>query len=222
MEGDVPLESALKALPIFPLPETVLFPGALLPLHVFEPRYREMTRDVLAGARLMAVARLKPGYEPEYYGRPEVHPVAGVGYVIAAEQLEDGRYNVVLRGVGRIRIAEELPVAHAYRTVRAEMLVDSHSQRPTSEVTAAHEQIIALCDRLSHLIEEGGENLRELVRAVPSPAGCVDVLAAALVTDIDERQRLLETLDPAVRLERLLGHVAVLVARFSTGPKSVN
>jgi Lon protease-like protein len=219
---DVPLESALEALPIFPLPDTVLFPGALLPLHVFEPRYRDMTRDVLGGSRMMAVARLKPGYEADYYGRPEVHAVAGVGYVIAAEQLEDGRYNIVLRGVGRIRIAEELPAAHSYRTVRAEMLVDTHSQRAASEVAAAHEQVIAMCDRLSHLLDEGGDNLRELVRAVPSPAGCVDVLAAALVTDTDERQRLLEALDPADRLERLLGHVALLVSHFSSGPKSVN
>ena len=219
---DVPLESALTSLPIFPLPDVVLFPGALLPLHVFEQRYRDMTRDVLAGSRLMAVVRLKPGYEAEYEGRPAVHDVAGVGYVIAAEQLGDGRYNIVLRGVGRVRIAEELPPTRTYRAVRAELLVDTHSRRTPPEVTTAHEQLISMCDRLSRLIEEGGENLRELVRAVPSPAGCVDVLSAALVTDADERQKLLEMLDPAERLERLLGHVAVLVSRFAGGPKSVN
>jgi uncharacterized protein len=219
---DVPLESALLALPIFPLPETVLFPGALLPLHVFEPRYRDMTKDVLEGARLMAVVRLKPGFEPEYLERPAVYGVAGVGYVIASEKLDDGRYNIVLRGVGRVRIAEELPPTRSYRAVRAELLVDTRSRRSASEVLTAHEQLIAMCDRLSRLIDEGGENLRELVRAVPSPAGCVDVLSAALVTDADERQKLLEMLDPVERLERLLGHVAVLVSRFSGGPKSVN
>ena len=219
---DVPLESALQALPIFPLPDVVLFPGALLPLHVFEPRYREMTRAVLESNRLMAVVRLKPGYEAEYHGRPAVHEVAGVGYVIAAEELPDGRYNIVLRGVGRVRIAEELPPAHAYRAVRAELLVDTHTRKSAGELGSAHDQLIAMSDRLSHLLDEGGDNLRELVRAVPSPAGCVDVLSAALVTDADERQCLLETLDPAERLERLLGHVAVLIARLSGGPRTVN
>ena len=57
---------ALEALPIFPLPNCVLLPGGLLPLHVFEPRYRELTRDCLAGDQLMAVARLRPGYESTY------------------------------------------------------------------------------------------------------------------------------------------------------------
>jgi Lon protease-like protein len=206
-----PPEGALAALPIFPLPDVVLFPGALLPLHVFEPRYREMAHDVLEGARLVAMARLKPGYEADYAGRPPVFPVAGVGYVIASEHLEDGRYHLVLRGVGRIRIAEELPPSRLYRAVRAEMLVDTHSARSPADLAGAHAQLIALCDRLAGHLSEGGDSLRELVRALSSPAACVDVIAAALVTDPDDRQQLLETLDPGLRMELLLGHVALLV-----------
>jgi len=219
---DTPLEGALAALPIFPLPEVVLFPGALMPLHVFEPRYRDLTRDVLGGARLLAMARLKPGFEPDYEGRPPVHAIAGVGYVIASEHLDDGRYHVVLRGVGRIRIAEELPPAHAYRTVRAEMLVDTRSQRSPADLAGAHGQLIALCDRLAGHLEEGGDHLRELVRSLSSPAACVDVMSAALVADPDERQQLLETLDPAGRIDLLLGHVAALLGRYDPGPRSVN
>ena len=74
-----PDPNALAALPIFPLPNCVLLPGGLLPLHVFEPRYRELTRDCLSGTQLMAIARLRPGYEQTYYGRPPVYERCGVG-----------------------------------------------------------------------------------------------------------------------------------------------
>src|SRR5438445_1440036 len=95
---------ALDALPIFPLPQTVLFPGALLPLHVFEPRYRALTRDVLAGRKLMGVARLKPGFEATYDGRPPVFSVCGVGIVTESVEHADGRFDLTLRGLSRVRI----------------------------------------------------------------------------------------------------------------------
>ena len=83
--ASIPTRSS--SLPIFPLPNCVLLPGGLLPLHVFEPRYRELTRDCLAGHQLMAVARLRPGYETTYYGRPPVYERCGVGRIICSEEL---------------------------------------------------------------------------------------------------------------------------------------
>src|SRR6266404_2412978 len=80
-----PDPDTLAALPIFPLPNCVLLPGGLLPLHVFEPRYRELTRDCLAGHQYMGVARLRPGYESTYYGRPPVFGRFGVGRIICSE-----------------------------------------------------------------------------------------------------------------------------------------
>jgi Lon protease-like protein len=78
--------AALSSLPIFPLPNCVLLPGGLLPLHVFEPRYRELTRDCLAGAQLMGIARLRPGFETTYYGCPPVYERCGVGRIICSEE----------------------------------------------------------------------------------------------------------------------------------------
>src|SRR5688572_23019834 len=109
----------LAALPIFPLPDAVLFPGMFLPLHVFEPRYREMTRDVLAGARLMAVARLQAGFEKDYQGRPPIHPVAGIGEVIDSKETSDGRYYIILRGTARAHVDDELPPDLCYRRAHA-------------------------------------------------------------------------------------------------------
>jgi uncharacterized protein len=80
-----------EPLPIFPLPAVQLFPHALLPLHVFEPRYRELVRDCMAGAQLMGLPLLQPGYEARYHERPAVHAVCGVGRVIAHDPLPDGR-----------------------------------------------------------------------------------------------------------------------------------
>jgi uncharacterized protein len=97
-----------QLVPIFPLPNAVLFPRAILPLHVFEPRYKLMTRDALAGSRLIAMALLKPGYEPRYHTLDvEVHPVVCVGRIVREEQLEDGRYNFLLQGVIRAQILQE-------------------------------------------------------------------------------------------------------------------
>jgi Lon protease-like protein len=87
----------LAVVSIFPLPQVALFPHAILPLHVFEPRYREMVRDCLAGDRKMAVASLAPGYEATYHERPAVRAVCGVGELVAHEALADGRSNILLR-----------------------------------------------------------------------------------------------------------------------------
>jgi Lon protease-like protein len=94
-------------LPLFPLPNVVLFPNVFLPLHVFEPRYREMVADALNGDRLIGMVLLKPGWEHDYEGRPAVYPIGCTGLMTHSERLDDGRYNIVLRGVERFRIVEE-------------------------------------------------------------------------------------------------------------------
>src|SRR5262249_62182826 len=91
----------------FLLPYVWLFPHALLPLHVFEPRYREMTRDLLAGDHLLSIVRLRPGFEREYEGRPAVYEVAGVGEVVQSYTFPDGRYDILVRGIGRVRMERE-------------------------------------------------------------------------------------------------------------------
>jgi len=94
-------------LPIFPLPNVVLFPNVFLPLHIFEPRYREMIADALKHDRLIGMALLRPGWQGDYEGRPPVYPIGCSGVITHADALADGRYNIVLRGVERFRILEE-------------------------------------------------------------------------------------------------------------------
>ncbi|MDW8262898.1 MAG: LON peptidase substrate-binding domain-containing protein, partial [Phycisphaerales bacterium] len=104
---DDPEPAQLDAVPLFPLPQVVLFPRALLPLHVFEFRYRVMTADALAGARRIAMALLRPGWEKEYHGRPAIEPVVCVGRILSSEQLPDGKYNLLLQGTMRAAIDRE-------------------------------------------------------------------------------------------------------------------
>ncbi len=204
----------LDALPIFPLPDAVLLPGMFLPLHVFEPRYRAMTRDVLAGARVMAVARLRPGFEQDYHGRPPVYPVAGIGEVIDSRETGDGRFYIILRGTARARIDDELPAEREYRRVRARLIDDERSALAAAVVEARREQLLALCDLAANTFD-GGAELRDLARAAPSAGCCADIVCAALVADADQRQALLETFDPATRIDRAIDHLGRLLTRLA-------
>jgi Lon protease-like protein len=209
--------AALRELAVFPLPNAVLLPGGMLPLHVFEPRYREMTKDCLAGSRTMAIALLERGYEDDYYGRPPVHPICGVGTILASEELPDGRYHLLLRGVTRVRIEEELPGAKTYRVARATLLDGRGTSRP-QDLPIAHAQLLAVCDRLALALEHGGSELCELVRAQTDPGSCADAVAAVLVTDPRLRQCFLDTVDATDRVDAavdLVGRILCALAPTS-------
>lgn len=212
--------SALAKLPIFPLPNCVLLPCGLMPLHVFEPRYRELTKHCLETHQLMGISRLRPGYESAYYGRPPVYERLGVGKIICSEELPDGRFALLLRGVARVEIIRELPAEVAYRRVEARLLDDSSSDQ--IEIKNTHRRLISLCDRLAEVIDQGGPQLRDLVRSFEAPGECADAVAAALIMDADARQELLEACDPMIRLQRTLGHVSHLLCELAPCTETVN
>lgn len=110
-------------LPIFPLPNVVLFPNVFLPLHVFEPRYREMVADAIDSDRMIGIVLLKKGWEHEYEGRPPVFPIGCSGVITHVDRLEDGRYNIVLRGMERFRVIEE-DHGRTYRRALVDPLVE--------------------------------------------------------------------------------------------------
>jgi len=195
-----------------------LFPHALLPLHVFEPRYREMVRDCLAGDKRLAVAALEPGYEADYHGRPAVRTVCGLGEVVAHDALPDGRANILVRGTGRMRIVEELPPDHSYRLVRFEPLFDFLP--PGFDGARAMRDLVLLADQIALKLPSGAQTLRELARSQEQAGSLTDVLSAALVTDPGERQALLETVDVDARIQRLSAEMAAILLRFteSRGP----
>ena len=96
-----------STLPLFPLPNVVLFPNVCLPLHIFEARYREMVSDALDGDRIIGMVLLRPGWEGDYEGRPQIYQIGCAGLITHAEKTSDGRYNLVLRGFQKFRIRQE-------------------------------------------------------------------------------------------------------------------
>ncbi|TNF26108.1 MAG: ATP-dependent protease [Deltaproteobacteria bacterium] len=210
----------LAHLPIFPLPRAVLFPGVVLPLHLFEPRYRALAQHAVASDRLIALAALKPGFEMDYLGRPPVYPIMGLGRVVAEQRLADGRWNIALRGLCRIEMLEERPPDAPFRVIRAQRLDERERYGDRVAADRLRDLILQLTLRLPELRAELGPLLSE----TRPPGRLADVAAGLLVDDFGPRQRLLEETNVAARLERVeeLLVDALLdaaVARQEPGPK---
>jgi Lon protease-like protein len=200
--------------PIFPLPDVTFFPHTLLPLHVFEARYRAMVIDALERDRRLAVVKLKPGYEATYAGKPEVHPVAGLGEIVSCERLATGRYNILLRGESRVRLEQELASDTLYRIVRARRLPDAE---PAGDVAPALARIREACGRLLTALARPAD-LLDTALADGQPAGAIaDRVAAAVLPDADVRQRLLETLDVRTRVATVADALEALVKELKGG-----
>ena len=200
--------------PIFPLPDVTFFPHTLLPLHVFEARYRMMVIDALERERRLVVVKLKPGYEATYAGKPDVHPVAGLGEIVSCERLATGRYNILLRGESRVRLEQELPSDTLYRLVRARRLPDAE---PAGDVGPALARIRAACKTLLSALGRPGD-LLDTALADGQPAGVIaDRVAAAVLPDAGIRQRLLETLDVRARVTTVADAVEALVKELKGG-----
>ena len=176
--------------PLFPLPNLVLFPKTILPLHVFEPRYRTMTADALAGDQGICVALLKPGWESDYYGSPEVYPVGCVGRIVQHQLLPDGRYNLTLHGEQKVSIEEYLQEA-PYRIVRVRPVEDDESWLEGETVARDAAALV----RMFRRVHEGHDSslvLAEIFGAHMGPEAILNTIAMHLNVEPDVKERLLE------------------------------
>ena len=173
-------------IPVFPLPNVVLFPNVFLPLHIFEPRYRAMVADALAGDRIIGMILLKPGYEADYEGRPPIYAVGCAGVITHAEAQPDGRYNIVLRGLEKYRIVSE-DESKPYRLANIEVLTEMTPEADKAELRRHRQRLEAL---LAAAVERAGSEPR-FPPAVPDE-DLVNALAQYIELDPLERQALLE------------------------------
>ena len=197
-------------LPLFPLPNVVLFPNVFLPLHIFEPRYREMVADVLAGDRMLGIVLLKPGWEHEEEDRPPVYPLGCSGLITHVERLVDGRYNIVLRGIERFRILEEDHTRCYRRAVVASVSEDDLAPADQAAVRNQRARLEAL---LAPAVEGAGGEAR--IPAAMPDADLVNALAQYLDLEPLERQALLEQNGVRRRAESLveLLEMKIIIAR---------
>jgi Lon protease-like protein len=200
-------------IPLFPLPEVVFFPETVLPLHVFEPRYRQMVADCLAADGWMAIVMLRPGWEKDYQGRPPVQSIAGAGEIIQAEMLADGRYNILLHGRSRIRIlSEEPPGGRLYRVARAERLEEAGPKADDRKFGARLQELRAAHARLLVALGQSHPDVvGRLTVAGATPGAAIDRIVSAVVPDAEVRQRLLEAVDVSDRLDLAVGALGELL-----------
>lgn len=212
------LRKACGALKVFPLHGVAVLPGTPTPLHVFEPRYRALVRDALRGDRILAVPNLL-GAE----GLRELHPplraIAGAGYIEHHVEHDDGRLDIVVRGLARVRLGAELRSEAAYRTFHAEVAEERWPPGGAAALERELEPLRQLVLELSTRLppESGAVALAEAVAQLKDPSAVVDLVAAAVVSEPDARQAVLEELDVARRLDRVVSEVASVVLLLSRG-----
>lgn len=199
-------------LPLFPL-NTPLVPGLVLPLHIFEPRYVAMVRDALAGDRALAIVMLKDdggAMEP----RAEVYDVACAGVIIHAEQAGEDRFNILVHGLERVRLLDELPLEHGYRRFRTQMIpppTENAIEQAGAELARLQSCVLSLRESVA----ESDADLVEVMRATPDPIELADILSAVLVSDPLARQRLLATTDLGARLRLLIDGMTDVLVRVA-------
>jgi uncharacterized protein len=194
-------QADLSAVPLFPLPNVVLFPRAVLPLHIFEERYKAMTADALQGDRLIAMALLGPGWEKNYHGKPPIDPVVCVGTILTHERLADGRYNFLLQGTTRARIVREFG-DRPYRVAQLDPLVEE----PVMEIDLADARR-RLTDAFNdpRLLATGiGRRFHEMLAGHVPTAIITDLIAFNFLEDVGLKQSLLADAHPARRVARVV------------------
>ena len=197
-------------LPLFPLPNVVLFPNVFLPLHVFEPRYREMTAEAIGSDRMIGMVLLRPGWEDDYERQPPVYTVGCSGVITHHEKLADGRYNIVLRGLERFRIVRE-DHSRSYRRAVVEPLVEC--TLASDDRAAIRHQRSKLETMLKPAVERAGADLR--IPPAMNDEDLVNALAQYLDLEPLEKQALLEHDSLRTRAQSLveLLEMKVLAAR---------
>ena len=198
-----------------PLPNAILFPRVLLPLYIFEPQYKQMLADCLAGERMFAVALLQRGWQDQGEN-PVPLPVAGVGIIRTSIVRPDGSSNLILEGVARVRISDYVQSV-PYRVARIEPL------RSTAAAGKPREPLLLAVRQLAQARARAGAKLPKSVltalRSVKNTGYLSDLVSSTLLDDCYEKQSMLETLDVDERLDKLVTILQKKVRQFELWKK---
>lgn len=194
---------ALADLPVFPLAGVVLFPRALLPLHIFEPRYQAMLKHCLETTRAMAIAMVPDPSELDARGQPRFARVAGIGVILEHQSLTDGRSNILLHGRARVEL-DEIPSDTPFRRARATLREDVMSTVPGADRAALVAAATAFAGEM-HKREDFSFALPQNA----GPGAIADLCAQHLVAEPSTRQALLEERDQATRVRKVIAELAI-------------
>jgi uncharacterized protein len=200
---------------LFPLPNLVMYPHVMQPLHVFEGRYREMLEDALASDRLIAMALLEPGWESEYESRPPIAPYACLGKIVTHHRLADGRYNLLLMGVGRIRILDELSPPRSFREAKVELLREC-SGGPADVLDELRGDLLTAFKHLLPCSCQVPEQLTEMLSKHLPLGMLTDLAAYTLPLELPVKRELLAECRVQARTRILLKQLEILMANTAT------
>jgi Lon protease-like protein len=191
---------------VFPLPNVVFFPKTNLPLHVFEPRYRQMVNDTMENKQLIGMYLLQPGYQEDYYGNPPVYPIGCAGELVHTELLPEGKFNIVLHGLYRARALETVQ-EYPYRRARVQVLPEWLEARPRT--------IRKLKNSLmTDYLQLAGDDADSALHRVRDLSEMVNLLATVVQFDVEEKMKMLEENDVCLRAELLQSYMRRHVSTF--------
>lgn len=202
---------------LFPLPNLVLFPHVMQPLHIFEPRYRELLEEAMAGDQLVTMAMLAPGWEKDYEGRPPLFPVACLSRVVVHHRVAEGAYNVLVVGLKRVRLLRELPPHRSFREARVEVCEDYYPPEEASLTPALHRKLRDAFLEILPRLPEAQEQLDQLLGSDVSLGTLTDIISYMLDIDLVQKETLLAEADVHRRTELLLQHLSALARDDSPG-----
>ncbi len=206
-DADICLKQFTGYAPLFPLPNGVLFPHLVLPLHIFEDRYRAMTADTLAGDRMIALAMLRPGWEGQYESKAApIYSTVCLGQIVVDEELDDGRYNIIVRGICRAQVINELDTDGSYRVAHLEPVKDVYPQETPACWEECRAKLIEAFHRRFPQLEKNVD-LQRAVRDELSLGVLCDLLCSSLVLTPAESAEVLMEVDVRRRSRWLLNRL---------------
>ena len=196
---------------LFPLPNLVMFPGVVQPLHVFEQRYVELLEDALATDKLIAMAALEPGWEPDYEGRPKIAPLVCIGRVVSHARTEQGKYNLLLLGCRRARIVGELPPARSFREAEVQLLGDVYNPTGAARRGALQQKLVESLRPYVAASPAAQQQFQQLLASDVSLGQVTDIVAHTLELDLPEKLKLLGECNVDRRAEMLLVMIEAMI-----------
>jgi Lon protease-like protein len=194
---------------VFPLPNLVMFPHVMQALHIFEPRYRAMVEEALEDDRLIALGVLAPGWEQNYEGRPPLRSTACLCRIATHQRTKQGTYNVLVLGVRRIRVVQELPPKKLFRVVEAELLDDVDTDEASPDGAARLQQeLLAAFKQAMPKMPNAYEQLDELLGSQISLGMLTDIVSYTIDLDLEVKVRLLQETHVVRRAQLLLEAIA--------------
>ncbi|MDX9753091.1 MAG: LON peptidase substrate-binding domain-containing protein [bacterium] len=203
MKEEIRLENFSGVLPLFPLSNVVLFPHIVLPLHIFEKRYQKLLRDALAGEKYIGMAVLKPGWEKNYQGNPDIYSYACLGKIIQHHPLENGRSNIMLLGVKRVLIGDIIS-PRPYRTAKVQLLHDKPIEFCPKKIRAYQDKLLELYGEIVIEFAASKRAFPTISTLDMSFSQITDVIAASVGLDVKDQVDLLQNNDVENRADFLI------------------